>query len=81
MGETNDRAREDAAQGFRIRRLAAERAKLTNPIDRIVFDNQWVDGLPVGLWLMAHEARGLALDDDARKAAAKQRALSSRGAK
>ena len=40
-----------------LRKLAAERAALTNPIDRIVLDNRWVDGLPLGLHLMALEER------------------------
>lgn len=41
-----------------LRTLAAERAALTNPVDRIALDNRWVDGVPLGLRLMA-----LALDD------------------
>lgn len=36
-------------------RLREERAKLTNPIDRIVFDNQWIKGLPAGLLVLAAE--------------------------
>ena len=36
-----------------LRKLAAERATLVDPIDRIAFDNRWVDGVPVGLSLMA----------------------------
>jgi hypothetical protein len=36
----------------RIAELKAERAKLTDPVDRIVFDNRWECGLPVGLWVL-----------------------------
>lgn len=41
-----------------IAELRAERAELTNPFDRIAFDNQRdarLPGLPVGLWLLAFE--------------------------
>jgi hypothetical protein len=44
-------------QAHAIERLHRERALLTSPIDRIVFDNQRVaalPGLPVGLWLLAY---------------------------
>jgi hypothetical protein len=34
---------------------AVEKAKLTNPIERIAFDNEWVGGLPLGLYIMAVE--------------------------
>lgn len=40
-----------------LRKLAAERAALSSPIDRIVLDNRWVDGLPLGLHLIALQAR------------------------
>jgi hypothetical protein len=39
-----------------LRKLASERAKLSNPVDRIAFDNQWKEGVPVGLLLMVVEA-------------------------
>lgn len=45
-----------ADQKALMRRLRKERATLKNPVDRIVFDNRRVEGLPnlsVGLWLLA----------------------------
>lgn len=33
----------------------AERNELANPVDRIVFDNKWIGGVPRGLILMAFE--------------------------
>lgn len=46
-------------QSALIEELHAERARLANPIDRVVFDNarhQELPGLPVGLWLLAFPA-------------------------
>lgn len=40
-----------------IRKLRNERAKLTNPFDRIAFDNQWIEGIPVGLILLAEDEK------------------------
>ena len=35
-----------------LRNLAEERTKLSDVVDRIAFDNQWKEGVPVGLLLM-----------------------------
>jgi len=36
-------------------KLLEERSKLKNPIDRIAFDNRFVNGVPAGLFVLAVE--------------------------
>jgi len=38
-----------------ITELKRARAALESPFDRIAFDNQWIEGVPVGLIILAHD--------------------------